>query len=271
MLAVGWTGEEGPVSEQGMVGRSDDLRVVHTLVDAVARGRRRRLVVRGEPGIGKTSLLTVLGDAAAARGFTVLRGRATELESDVPLAAVLEALADTVDQSSLEADGPEPAPAATRWRVYRSVVDHLQHLAARSPVALVVDDVHWADPATLELLEHLVRRPPHAPHLLALGLRPGGAADRLIVAMRAQGVGTVMDVGPLSRDDAEPLMASFADAGDRDRLYREAGGNPMLIEELVRAGSAEGVPGGVRALVRDPGRGGSRGWTRPAQGRSRPG
>ena len=60
-----------------------------------------------------------------------------------------------------------------RWQLYRRVTTALDDIGADGPVALVLDDMHWADPVTLESLEHSIRRPPHRPHLLVLGMRPG--------------------------------------------------------------------------------------------------
>ncbi len=237
------------MSWSGTAGRTDEVAAVRQAVQAVARGARGLVVVKGEPGIGKTRLLGGLSAYAADRGFTVLRGRSTELESDVPFAAVLEALGDPLPGTS-GTDGHAPMTSAARWRLYGAVVDHLDSLAQRAPVALVLDDLHWADPATLELLEHTLRRPPRRAHLLAVGTRSDRSADRLLEAQRGSGVGTVVDLRPLSRDEAAPLLTGLTTPDARDRVFAASGGNPMLIEELVRAGASSEVPDGVSALVR---------------------
>jgi hypothetical protein len=71
---------------------------------------------------------------------------------------------------------------AERWRLYRALGELLETIAAGRPLALLVDDAHWADPTTIELLEHLIRRPPTDSLLLAVGLRSGPAAERLLAA-----------------------------------------------------------------------------------------
>jgi MoxR-like ATPase len=102
------------VSGTKLVGRQAELDAIRRLIEAAASGHRGVLLVRGEAGIGKTRLLDALSDRAAERRFAVLRGRATELESDIPFAAVAEALEpfDDVELST-------PASPAERWRLYR--------------------------------------------------------------------------------------------------------------------------------------------------------
>jgi hypothetical protein len=108
------------------------------------------------------------------------------------------------------------------------------------------------DPATQELLEHLVRRPPTDSLLVALGLRPGPTAERLLAAQRSSGaVGLIaLDLRPLERGAAEPLLAAVPAGSERDRLFAQSGGNPLLLQELARDGGAHAVPGGIIAAVR---------------------
>ena len=222
-----------------IVGRDAEIAQVERTLDAVANGERQFLVVRGEAGIGKTRLLDRLVERARARRLEPVRGRATELESDVPLALL---------QDALPRLGPVAGPdAATRWRLYRTLTTEL---AGRPGLVLVLDDAHWADPLSLELLETLVRRPPATPHALVLGLRPGTVADSLIAASRsAGGTCTVVDLAPLSRAAADALVGVEASEDDRRRLYEISGGNPMFLEELTRAGTADGIPEGIRSAV----------------------
>ena len=222
-----------------IVGRDAEIAQVERTLDAVASGKRQFLVVRGEAGIGKTRLLDRLVERARARRLEPVRGRATELESDVPLALL---------QDALPRLGPVAGPdAATRWRLYRTLTTEL---AGRPGLVLVLDDTHWADPLSLELLETLVRRPPATPHALVLGLRPGTVADSLIAASRAaRGTCTVVDLAPLSRTAADALVGAEASEDDRRRLYEISGGNPMFLEELTRAGTADGIPEGIRSAV----------------------
>ena len=256
-----------------MVGREGEVEAIAEALGAVARGERRLLVLRGEAGIGKTRLLEVVREQATARRFSVLEGRATELESDVPLAPVVDALEPALrnlprsalkaldaEQLRLLADvlpgiGDAPATAwapispAERWRLHRALRDLLDLLGGLKPVALLLDDVHWADPATLELLDHIVRRPPGRAHLVAVALRPGEAANRLAAARRSTGAGVELDVSPLDRSAADLLLTAVEEPAERDRLFRESGGNPLLLEELALGGASGEVPDGVVAAV----------------------
>ena len=228
------------MSGTALVGRDAELDAIDRLIEAAARGESSLLLVRGEAGIGKTRLLDRLSHRAAERRFTVLRGRATELESDVPFAAVVEAL-EPLDDVALAT----PASPAERWRLHRGLRERLDALPGGHPFALVLDDVHWADPATLELLEHLMRRPPERPHLLVAALRPGDVAERLLAIRPA----AALDLGPLAREAAEPLLAGLVDPNERERMFTQSGGNPLLLEELARAGPGAEAPGGIVAAI----------------------
>ncbi len=225
-------------------GRDAELDTLERALDAAARGERRLLLLRGEAGIGKTRLLSELRDRAASQRFVVLEGRATELERDVPYGPILDALGTP----GFDAGGAGPE----RWRAQRALGERIVAVAAGRPLLLVVDDAHWADPATRELLEHLVRRPPAESLVLAVGLRPGPAAEGLLAAQRAGGAFgvDVLDLRPLDRAAAEPLPAAISAPADRDRRFAESGGNPLLLIELARDGGAHALPGGLVAAVR---------------------
>jgi DNA-binding CsgD family transcriptional regulator len=257
------------MSGGALQGRIAELEAFAGALDAVAQGEPRLLTVRGEAGIGKTRLLAELHAQATAQRFAVVEGRATELEQDLPLVPIVDALESQLPAPDvLSLLGPQrlgllaevlpglaattaPAASAERWRLHRALGELLALVADDRPVLLLIDDVHWADPATLELLEHLIRRPPTPSLLVALGARPGPAAERLLVAQRASAaVGLVaLDLRPLDRDDAEALLAPIADAAERERCFAQSGGNPLLLGELAREGGAQTVPGGVVAAV----------------------
>src|SRR4051812_38872972 len=225
------------MSGRGLYGREGELEAIAGALDAVARGERRLLSVRGEVGIGKTRLLAELRERAAAQRFVVLEGRATELEHDVPLVPIVDALEPALPKpEALAGLGPErlgllaealpglgtrpaaPRGAVTeRWRLHRALGELLALVAAERPLLLLVDDVHWADPATRELPEPLGRRPPAGSLLIAVGLRPGPAAERLLAAQRAsQAVGLIaLDLRPLERDAADALLTAVPGAAER--------------------------------------------------------
>jgi DNA-binding NarL/FixJ family response regulator len=250
-----------------LVGRDAELRVLERALEVGDGGESCAVGIVGEPGIGKSRLLGELGGRAAERGHVVLAGRAAELERDVPFAlwgdaldghlaergaAVLEGLAaDEVADLAVALPtvvriaAVAPAEAVERHRVARAVRLLLSRLAAARPVTLLLDDVHWADPASADVIALLLHRPPDGAVLLALAARSGRAPAleaRLETATRHR-AGEIVEVGPLSRDAADTLMRGIGSTA-RAQLYDESGGNPFYLEELVRAGSA--APGGSR-------------------------
>ena len=266
-----------------LVGRDAELRVLERALDAVDGGASRAIGIVGEPGIGKSRLLGAVAARAAQRGHVVLAGRAAELEHDVPFALWVDALDAHVSARAPEVlDGmaadeladlavalPAVAragavlPAAVeRHRVARAVRALLPRLAKARPLTLLLDDVHWADPASADVIALLLHRPPEGAVLLALATRSGrapGLEPRLETAARHR-TGEVVEVGPLSRAAADALMPGVGSTA-RARLYAESGGNPFYLEELVRAGSertggarpagARGVPRAVMAALAD--------------------
>ena len=267
-----------------LVGRDAELRALERALDALAGGGSRALGIVGEPGIGKSRLLGELGRRAADRGHLVLTGRATELERDVPYAVWLGALDDHVAGEGTAVVGDmaadeladlavalpaiariaavAPAAAIERHRVARAVRGLLAQLAAGRPLTLLLDDVHWADPASADVTALLVHRPPDAGVLLALSARTG-RARRLEAALETavrHRTADVLELGPLPRDAADALMPG-AGPSAQARLYAESGGNPFYLEELLRAGpgihdgvalpGAPGVPRAVMAALAD--------------------
>ena len=259
--------------------RHAELRVLDHALEVVEGGSSRAVGIVGEAGIGKSRLLAELGDRAAARGHAVLAGRAAELERDVPFALWVAALDDHLRERGMavlegmtedeladlavalpavpQTGAAAPAVAVERHRVARAVRGLLARSAAAGPVTLLLDDVHWADPASADVISLLLHRPPQGAVLLALAARTGRAPAlqaRLETAARHR-TAEVVEVHPLSRGAADALMPGVGPTA-RARLYAESGGNPFYLEELVRAGSGAsggslpaGVPGVPRAVM----------------------
>ncbi len=184
------------------------------LAAAVAAGSGV-VVLEGEPGIGKSRLLAYVAEAAAG-GATVLSARASEYEADLPSALWTEALG-----FALPLDGG-------RHRTHRALRERLEALAEDAPVVVCLDDVHWADPASVDALAALVHRPPAGDVLLVLATRSGQLP-------RALGAVPPIRLGPLSEAEARELVGAGASA-----VYAASGGNPFYLEQLVRAGDGAG-------------------------------
>jgi ATP/maltotriose-dependent transcriptional regulator MalT len=267
-------------AQSALVGRRHELGVLERALVDVERGSIRALGLRGEPGIGKSRLLIELAVRAERRGHLVLAGRAAELERDLPFALLTDALDrhltsdpprrldhDHLAQLAVVVPavagmpGVEPSSSADgRHRVARAVRALLELLAGSRPVTVLLDDVHWADAASSDVLALLLHRPPSARVLVAMAMRAGRAPD-LEAALHAavrNGSAEMVEVGPLSRRAADLLVRALRPSV-REKLYRESGGNPFYLEALARAAEANpqgrlatgmvGVPRPVRAAL----------------------
>jgi ATP/maltotriose-dependent transcriptional regulator MalT len=212
----------------------------------------------GEAGIGKTTLLEHLGASATKAGALVLSGRCSEFERDIPYALLLEAL-----NGHLAAHGPPAglsesdvavlattfpalpqAPAAVpadRHQLHRAVRALLEALAAPRGLVLLLDDLHWADPASIALVASLVRRPSSSRLLLAVAHRHrqvGSALDPELRRAADAGLARRLTPGPLTTDEASRLLDRKPEDEELRRLYAESGGNPFHLMQLARADTA---------------------------------
>ena len=247
-----------PIAAQ-LVGRTAELEALDQALSDLRRGRAAAIELRGEPGIGKTRLLAELAAHAEERDQLVLSGSASELERDLPFWVFVDALDEYVQglpPRSLEAIGdgvraelghvlpafaPARAASVERFRIHRAMRELLETLAAAKPLVLLLDDLHWADSGSLELMATLLRRPPDAAVLIALALRPRQVPERLRGALeRARDAGTLtrLDLGGLSATEARELLGDVAQA---DRVYAETGGNPFYLQQLGRFPGARSV------------------------------
>src|SRR4051812_34810803 len=234
-----------------LVGRAAELGTLDGAVEGLKREGPAATLLVGDPGIGKTRLLAELAAHADARGHIVLSGSASELEADLPFWVFVDALdefaagleprrlssLDGQVRAELELllpsmprqEGPVgPALQDERYRTHRAVRELLECIAASAPLVLVLDDVHWADPASIELLAALLRTPPSAAVLLALAARPRQLPERLAGALeRARRAGrlTRVELGGLRREEAGELLGDTVDGTLADSLYDLSGGN----------------------------------------------
>jgi DNA-binding CsgD family transcriptional regulator len=242
-----------------LVGREAEIAELdRALVDADA-GASSALGILGEPGIGKSRILGELGRRATERGHLVLAGRGAELERDVPFALWTDALGRHIDEAADaglsdlseekladlavalpqvgRATGTAPAATVERHRVARAVRALLERWAADHPLALLLDDVHWADPASSDVIALLLHRSPRGGVLLGLAARTGRAPaleDALQAAARHDGA-RVLELGALTAEAADALLPAGLGRAARARLYEESGGNPFYLEALSGA------------------------------------
>lgn len=151
-----------------------------------------------------------------------------------------------------------------RHHVLRALHALLEALAAHKPVVLALDDLHWADPASIDLVCRILHRGIIHPSLLVLALRPGQAETRLRTALweaERHGLVTWIELQPLSTAESNELLKGVGDRTLRQLIYRESGGNPLYLEQLAAAGARQapaasddtseiGVPAPVGAAIR---------------------
>jgi len=260
-----------------IVGRGRELAQCRRPLTAVAEGSSGAvIVVRGEPGIGKTrfveELQSIAGDldfqrhigwaldfgaerghgavGAIIRSLLALRREASHLDVEQALAAATDPtepanddalfLRDLMEVPQRDEDRAlyEAIDAGARARGKERALARLIETSARhAPVLLVVEDVHWADSPTLELLAALARATAECRAALVLTTRIG--SDPLDAGWRATAADDVqltIDLAPLTSAEAETMAASFAAAEDfAAKCVERAGGNPLFLEQLLRA------------------------------------
>ena len=249
--AAGPSGARSPRSAPLLVGRTLEQLFLREELAAVLAGRGRLVLLGGEAGIGKTTLARDLAAEAAARGVRVLTGACYDLTNTPPYGPWL----DLFDACARDHDLPPPPAAFAGGRLERvtdqaalfaEVRAFFAELAAAGPALLLLEDLHWADPASLELLRHLAPRLRHWPILLLVTYRGDELTRRhpfavQLPALVREADGLRLD---LRRLDAAALRALVAaryrlPAADEARLVayldRHAEGNPFFATELLRA------------------------------------
>jgi DNA-binding NarL/FixJ family response regulator len=253
------------------VGRREELEMLESALLGLAQGGSGCVVVSGEPGIGKTALVRELLSRASERGMRAAVGRGTEFEQDVPFGVAVDALDPqlvAIEPRRLEQLGkvrlaelasvfPSLGEFAgelasglqvERYRLHHAVRRLTEELAHERPVVLALDDLHWADQASIELIAHLLRRRPDAPLLLCLAYRPRQASPRLLDALAQaarEGAAAELELAPFSEREAEALLGDSLDKASRHEIYRESGGNPFYLTELARGLPARENGGGA--------------------------
>ncbi|MFC8550031.1 ATP-binding protein [Streptomyces sp. NPDC057273] len=247
--------------ESPWVGRERQVGLLARMIEALASGQGGRLFVEGEPGAGKTALLSLLVADAQRRHCLVLRGAADELGQRFPLAGIIDCL-ETTDPviaghrsavtellTALGTAGDptaDPALVAVAAAV-DSLVERITGLCSASPVFLVLDNLQWADEASLLVWQRLAEAASRLPILLVAALRTGGTLPPRLAALRQNPAGqsaVTMDLPPLTEQETALFARRSLGAIAGPRLLRHltaARGNPFYLRELLdaltRAGS----------------------------------
>jgi DNA-binding CsgD family transcriptional regulator len=266
---------------RGLVGRREELDALRGALAGLELGGQAVVQISGEPGIGKTRLVAEVCAEAERRRYLVFSGRPAEFEVNEAFGVFVYALDDylasvdvrELDQAGLEldelarvfpslakvVDRAEMTEPADRHRAHRAVRGLLDVLVRRRPVVLALDDMHWADPASVELLSYLVRRPVRGRLLILSAFRPAQLPGRLATALDASTSPVLhLELHPLTTEEAHDLVGAVS-----DELYELSGGNPFFLQELARgtdhahgtnvpvgtSTTAESIPAAVQAVI----------------------
>jgi DNA-binding CsgD family transcriptional regulator len=230
------------------VGRVGELAELERALAAAEAGSGATVLVAGEAGIGKTRLASEIGRRASEAGFVVLLGRSLDLiGTELPYQPFVDALGPL---------GAHGADAATQLSVFERT---LALLVDRAPILLVLEDVHWADTSTLDLVVFLAHNVGDERILLLTTYRatePSSAARmrRVADAVHRSGSALLVELGPLMPDELTALIVAQADTTPSrtlaDAIVARSEGNPFFAEELlaVREHDAE-LPRGLQELL----------------------
>jgi DNA-binding CsgD family transcriptional regulator len=247
--------------------RERELKVLEAAARSAVDGDGRAVMIAGDPGLGKTSLLAWAGHRAQELGFEVLIARGGGLERTIGWGAARQlferviASAPPAKRRSLLGGsaalarpvlglGESPAAEPISLRDF-----HFEHglywlvcnLAERAPLALVVDDVQWCDDSTIEWLLYLLRRVGGLRLLIVLARRTGepDAPDALLDLLAAERFTQVASLAPLGLRATESLLersyGSEVDGAFSRACHERTGGNPLFVSELAAELAAEGI------------------------------
>ncbi|HEY3066056.1 MAG TPA: AAA family ATPase [Methylomirabilota bacterium] len=259
----------GAVAEVPLIGRTDEVRALVEALESAAAADGGLVVISGEAGIGKTRLLAELPTLARYRGVRVLLGHCHQSEQVLPFRPLVEAvrdgalLDDTEIRSGLSAAAvtelrrlfPElgeapPAISAgneTHAWLFEALLELCRRAAVSRPLALAVEDIHWADDMTLRFLAFAARRLAKSRMLVIVTLREEDLEDapglrRLLDELRRDTAVRWLTLDALSEAETHELVGAFGDLGGArerlaarsDRAWQASRGNPLIIVETIR-------------------------------------
>jgi ATP/maltotriose-dependent transcriptional regulator MalT len=274
---------EPRVSSPVLVGRSGPLSALDIALAEAGRGTPSAVMVGGEAGVGKSRLVAEFAERSCGADARVLTGGCLELGAEglpfAPFISVLRELVRDLGPTGVaellpggatrelarllpefgEAAGPDDAGEA-RARLFEQMLILLERLADTGPVVLVIEDMHWSDRSSRDLLAFLIRNQPSADGVLIVvtyrsdDLHRAHPLRPLLAELDRIGWVTRMDLARLSREDTSQLVAQIIGREPGDDLltavYDRTEGNPLFIEALLGDGElGPGLPESLRDLL----------------------
>jgi DNA-binding CsgD family transcriptional regulator len=231
------------------VGRARELAELERALDAARSGTGATVLVAGDAGIGKTRLASELASRARDAGFEVLLGRSIDLVgTELPYQPLVDALRPLGD----------PRQGGSQLGVFETTLALLTDRAG--PVLLVLEDLHWADTSTLDLVVYLAHNLGDRPVLVLATVRADEppAAERmrrLAEGVRRSGSAVLLELGPLERAELARLLAAraggSATGAATEAIVARSEGNPFFAEQLLAAAGPRGgeLPRSLRDLL----------------------
>ncbi|MEW6476237.1 MAG: AAA family ATPase [Actinomycetota bacterium] len=230
-----------PTSPSAFVGREAELARLGAALEDAGHGRAPAIVIEGESGAGKTRLLREFAALAADRGATVLLGRCVDCgDAGPPFWPVTEALR-RLPPGDQAGDGP----SGDRGGYFEEVLDRLEAAGRRSPVVLLLDDLHWADRSTRDLLGFLLANLAGGPGPLVVvtvrseALIPGHPLLALLAELRRSRRAEFLVLDRLRKAEVAAQLTSIMGEGPEpellEEIWRRSEGNPFFVEELLAA------------------------------------
>jgi DNA-binding CsgD family transcriptional regulator len=236
-------------AQGAFVGRAHELEELERALDAARAGSGSTALVAGDAGIGKSRLAAETAERARGAGFDVLVGRAIDLVgTELPYQPFVEALRPL----------GELRHGSSQLRVFEGALGLLAEHAAEAPVLLVLEDLHWADASTLDLVVFLAHNLPDQRILLLATFRADEASSaervrRVADGVQRSGSGLVLDLGPLEPDELSRFLTARGDLPPSmtDAIVTRSEGNPFFAEELLAAAADQSgeLPHGLRELL----------------------
>jgi len=271
------------ISSPVLIGRADYLGALDAALGRARAGGPAAVLIGGEAGIGKSRLTTEFAATATAVGTRVLAGGCLDLGTDglpfAPFAAMLRELVRSIGVDGVAGllpghatrefarllpefgqAAPEADAGVARARLFEQVLTLLERLGQAGPVALIIEDAHWADPSTRDLMAFLIGSQQALPGILIIVSYRSDELHRthplrpLLAELSRLAWVERMELPRLGRLQADELVATIIgrepEPGLADVVYRRAEGNPLFVEELLSDGTlTTELPESLRDLL----------------------